>query len=194
MTKRKSTKEETAIYKTYIQAKDRVTRTSLKPGGELRCSGKVSSSCSTSATHRVNLVANSVISRQRGKDREVLTTSETYTWSFVTHIFHNGQPSCGGVPAAPAYGAYISQLIRYSRACGSYQDFLDIWLLLTRTLLNEGFLLVNWSHHFESFMVATTTWLTIMEYMCHKWPRICFACSKHLPVFSSLTTYHRVCN
>jgi hypothetical protein len=28
-------------------------------------------------------------------------------------------------PAAPAYGVYISQMIRYSRACGSYQDFLD---------------------------------------------------------------------
>jgi hypothetical protein len=29
------------------------------------------------------------------------------------------------IPAAPAYGVYISQMIRYSRACGSYQDFLD---------------------------------------------------------------------
>jgi hypothetical protein len=29
------------------------------------------------------------------KDREVLTTSETYPWSFVTQIFHNGQPSQG---------------------------------------------------------------------------------------------------
>jgi hypothetical protein len=27
-------------------------------------------------------------------------------------------------PARPAYGVYISQLIRYSRACGSYQDVL----------------------------------------------------------------------
>ena len=96
MAKRKRTKEQTAIYKTYTQAKDRVTRTSLKPGGELRCSGKEGSSCSTSDTHRVNLVANSVISRQRGTDREVFTTSETYPWSFVTNIFHNGQPSCGG--------------------------------------------------------------------------------------------------
>jgi hypothetical protein len=25
------------------------------------------------------------------------------------------------IPAAPAYGVNISQLIRYSRACGSYQ-------------------------------------------------------------------------
>jgi hypothetical protein len=29
------------------------------------------------------------------------------------------------IPATPAYGAYISQMIRYSRACGSYQDFFD---------------------------------------------------------------------
>ena len=43
---------------------------------------------------------------------------------------------CSNIPAAPAYGVYISQLIRYSRACGSYHDFLDIWLLLTRKVLN----------------------------------------------------------
>jgi hypothetical protein len=29
------------------------------------------------------------------------------------------------IPAAPAYGVYISQLIRYSKVCGLYQDFLD---------------------------------------------------------------------
>ena len=50
---------------------------------------------------------------------------------------------CNNIPAAPAYGAYISQLIRYSRACVSYQDFLDRGLLLTRKLLNKGFLLVK---------------------------------------------------
>jgi hypothetical protein len=36
------------------------------------------------------------------------------------------------MPAAPAYGVYIFQMIRYSRACGSYQDFLDRGFLLTR--------------------------------------------------------------
>ena len=75
--------------------KDRVTWTSLKTGGELRCSGKVSISCSTSDTRRVNLVANLVISHERGKDREVFTTSGTHPWSFVTQIFHTGQPSHG---------------------------------------------------------------------------------------------------
>jgi hypothetical protein len=60
------------------------------------CSGRVRSSCSTSGTRRVNLVTNPVISRECGQDREVFTTSGTYPWSFVTQIFHNGQPSYGG--------------------------------------------------------------------------------------------------
>jgi len=47
------------------------------------------------------------------------------------------------MPAAPAYGAYISELIRYSRACGSYQDFLEGELQLTRKLLNEALLLIK---------------------------------------------------
>ena len=46
---------------------------------------------------------------------------------------------CSNIPAAPAYGVYISQSIQYSRACGSYQDFLDRGLLLTKKLLNQGF-------------------------------------------------------
>ena len=31
----------------------------------------------------------------------------------------------------------------YSRACGSYQDSLDRWLLLTKKLLNQGFILAK---------------------------------------------------
>jgi hypothetical protein len=48
-----------------------VTRTPLKTGGELRCSGRVSSSFSTSGTRRVNLVTNPVISREWRTNREV---------------------------------------------------------------------------------------------------------------------------
>ena len=33
---------------------------------------------------------------------------------------------CSNIPAVPAYRVYISQLIQYSRACGSYPDLLDI--------------------------------------------------------------------
>jgi hypothetical protein len=31
---------------------------------------------------------------------------------------------CSNIPAASAYGIYLSKLIRYSRTCDSYQDFL----------------------------------------------------------------------
>jgi hypothetical protein len=50
---------------------------------------------------------------------------------------------CSNIPAAHAYGVYISQLIRYSRVCGSYQDFRDRGLLLTKKELNQGFILVK---------------------------------------------------
>ena len=50
---------------------------------------------------------------------------------------------CSNISAAPACGVYVSQLIRYSRACGSYQDFRDRGLLLTMKLLNQEFLLVK---------------------------------------------------
>jgi hypothetical protein len=72
---------------------------------------------------------------------------------------------CSNIPAAPAYGVYISQLIRYSRACGSYQDFHDRGLLLTRKLLNKVFLLVKLKSSLRKFTLATTTWLTVMEYL-----------------------------
>ena len=48
---------------------------------------------------------------------------------------------CSNIPVAPAYVVYISQLIRYSRACGSNHDSLGRRLLLTRDLLNQSFLL-----------------------------------------------------
>ena len=55
------------------------------------------------------------------------------------------------IPAAPAYGVYISQLIRYSRACISYHDFLDRGLLLTRKLLNQEFQMVKLKSSLRKF-------------------------------------------
>ena len=54
------------------KTKVRVTRTPLKTGDKLVCSGRVGSSCSTSGTLRVNLVTNPVISHKWGKNRKVL--------------------------------------------------------------------------------------------------------------------------
>ena len=46
------------------KTKDRIIRSPLKTGVELRCSRWVSGSCSTSYTRRINLVANPVISHE----------------------------------------------------------------------------------------------------------------------------------
>jgi hypothetical protein len=60
MAKKKKDKQRTT--KHTHKTKDRVTRTPLKTGDELRYYGKVSSFCSASGTRRVNLVTDPVIS------------------------------------------------------------------------------------------------------------------------------------
>ena len=57
-------KQRSTKHSFFFKTKDRVTRTPLKTGGELRCSGRVSSYCSTSDTRRVNLVTYLVISHE----------------------------------------------------------------------------------------------------------------------------------
>jgi hypothetical protein len=47
---------------------------------------------------------------------------------------------------------------------------------------------LSWVHNFESFTVATMTWLTVIEYLYHKWPRICSTCRMHFPVLSTFIT------
>jgi hypothetical protein len=78
--KKKYTRTNNDLQKSSQKTKDGATWTSLKIGGELRCSGRVGSPCSTSDTRHVTLV----ISHQWRKDLQVLKTSGTYPWSFVT--------------------------------------------------------------------------------------------------------------
>ena len=75
------------------------------------------------------------------------------------------------IPKAPAC-IYLSQLIRYSRACGYYKDFLDGGLLLKGKVLNQGYLLVKFKSSLRKDY-GRLTWLTATEYLCHKWPHIC---------------------
>jgi hypothetical protein len=104
--KEKVQKDKQRYTKHTYKAKDRVTRTPLKTGGDLRCSG------------RVAVPAPLVRCK---------------------------------IPTTPAYGVCISQLIRHSRSCGSYHDFLDRWLLLTRKLQNQWFLLVKLNSSLRKF-------------------------------------------
>jgi hypothetical protein len=46
---------------------------------------------------------------------------------------------CSNIPASPAYGAYISQWIRYARTSSNYSDFLKRHLYLRNRLLDQGY-------------------------------------------------------
>jgi hypothetical protein len=46
---------------------------------------------------------------------------------------------CSNIPASPAYGVFISQLIRYARASSNYSDFLKRQLHLRNRLLDQGY-------------------------------------------------------
>ena len=43
------------------------------------------------------------------------------------------------IPSTPAYGVYVSQLIRYARAYSNYQDFMERGKMLTTKLLSQGY-------------------------------------------------------
>ena len=43
------------------------------------------------------------------------------------------------IPSTPAYGVFVSQLIRYMRVCGNYQQFVYRSTLITTRLQRQGF-------------------------------------------------------
>jgi hypothetical protein len=69
-----------------------------------------------------------------------LTTVKSYDkrddFNFKIINFPN---MCSNIPASPAYGAYISQLIQYARASSNYSDFLKRHLHLRNRLLDQGY-------------------------------------------------------
>ena len=94
MPKIKRRKGQRMIYKT-LHRKIKIEQHEHEPDwnrGELRCSGRVSSSCSTSSTLCVTVVTNPVINHEWGQDdRIVITTNWTYPWSFVTQTDNTNQ-------------------------------------------------------------------------------------------------------
>jgi hypothetical protein len=74
------------LQNTTLKTRDWATCPLLITAGELRYSGRVNSSCSTSATRRVTLVTNPSISHEWGKDRIVIMKNGTNPCSFVCEI------------------------------------------------------------------------------------------------------------
>ena len=58
---------------------------------------------------------------------------------------------CSNIPLSPVYGVYLSQLIRYARACSTYDQFLSRGRLLTDKLMLQGFLQSRLMSAFRKF-------------------------------------------
>ena len=55
------------------------------------------------------------------------------------------------VPRSPSYGIYMSQLVRYARACSKLKDFHERNLVLTKKLLSQGYLFHKLRKTFTKF-------------------------------------------
>jgi len=87
------------------------------------------------------------------------------------------------IPSSPVYGVYMSQLIRYSRTCNSYQHFLHRSVLLTTKFLSQVFLEIRlkstlkkvfgrYHHLILPYRVSVTTidnYIRKPSYCCHKY-------------------------
>ena len=79
--------------------------------------------------------------------QQIITTTpnQQIPWSMVylntipMRNLSNFPNICSNIPASPAYGVYISQLIRYARASSNYSDFLKRHLHLRNRLLDQGY-------------------------------------------------------
>ena len=72
-------------------------------------------------------------------DNGKLTTRLYYKRDDFNFPFVNFPFLSSNIPSAPAYGVYVSQLIRYARACSNYRDFMDRGKVLTTKLLSQGY-------------------------------------------------------
>ena len=68
---------------------------------------------------------------------------------------------CINIPASPAYSAYISHLIRYTRASSNYSDFLKRHLYLRNRLLDQGHANIRLIRSLKKFIDDNKRWIFI---------------------------------
>ena len=79
------------------------------------------------------------------------------------------------IPSAPAYGVYVSQLLRYCRACESYDDFRERHSLLAFKLVRQGFSVGRLASSFKKFYGRYRSMVskydtTVTQMMCDSIP------------------------
>ena len=73
------------------------------------------------------------------------------------------------IPANPAYGVYISQLVRYARICTSKVDFMNRLRRLSLRLRQQGFLTNHFSEHLLNSSIGMFLSSGSMVQPCGRW-------------------------
>ena len=63
-------------------------------------------------------------------------------------------------PSGPAYGIYISQLVRIGRICSTYEEFVKCNRLITTHLVRQGFLHVKGVEEKNFFLIFYFLWVS----------------------------------
>ena len=85
-----------------------------------------------------------------GKDGQLHTSLYDKRDDFNFHIT-NFPFLCSNIPSSPAYGVFISQLIRYARASSSYECFILRARRLANKLLIQGYQAERLKSSFKKF-------------------------------------------
>ena len=85
----------------------------------------------TDADHRASYLD---LDLSYDRDKRLKVKLYDFTFNFVNFPFLSSN-----IPQSPAYGVYVSQLIRYARASSAYIDFLVRSRLLTNKLSGQGY-------------------------------------------------------
>ena len=85
-----------------------------------------------------------------GRDGQLHTSIYDKRDDFNFHIT-NFPFLSSNIPSSPAYGVFISQLIRYARTCSSYECFIMRARRLSSKLLKQGYLVERLKSSFRKF-------------------------------------------
>ena len=105
------------------------------------------------------------------------------------------------IPSSPAYDVFISQLIRYARACSSYECFILKARRLSVSYSNRGTSWNAWNRHLGSFsidagilfsnMESPSTWFVPNFRTCApSWDQIARTCHVFTRLFTSNTPWY----
>ena len=86
----------------------------------------------------IDIQLNAVENHNIGRDSQLHTSLYDNHDDFKFHMT-NFPFLSSNIPSSPTYGVFISQLIRYARACSSYECFILKAVQLSNKLLGQGY-------------------------------------------------------